>query len=130
MNCRWRLRSWSRRRGESNQGNAKSRFCRLRRRCCTCGRSSARNGKCWRGLRAASSNSSARIWCRIIAMFMTVCSIFRNWRRLYTDSLTGILQVYLNMSSNQTGEVVKLLTLITVITTPLMIVSDVVRHEF
>ena len=25
----------------------------------------------------------------------------------YTDSLTGILQVYLNMSSNQTGEVVK-----------------------
>src|SRR5207253_7207469 len=28
----------------------------------------------------------------------------------YTDSLTGILQVYLNMSSNQTGEVVKLLT--------------------
>lgn len=36
----------------------------------------------------------------------------------YTDSLTGILQVYLNMSSNQTGEVVKLLTMITVITTP------------
>src|SRR6266496_5742991 len=41
----------------------------------------------------------------------------------YTDSLTGILQVYLNMSSNQTGEVVKLLTMITVITTPLMIVG-------
>jgi len=41
----------------------------------------------------------------------------------YTDSLTGILQVYLNMSSNQTGEVVKLLTIITVITTPLMIVG-------
>jgi magnesium transporter len=41
----------------------------------------------------------------------------------YTDSLTGILQVYLNMSSNQTGEVVKLLTLITVITTPLMMVG-------
>src|SRR5437867_5589749 len=33
----------------------------------------------------------------------------------YTDSLTGLLQVYLNMSSNQTGEVVKLLTMITVI---------------
>jgi magnesium transporter len=43
--------------------------------------------------------------------------------QLYTDSLTGILQVYLNMSSNQTGEVVKLLTLITVITTPLMMVG-------
>jgi magnesium transporter len=43
--------------------------------------------------------------------------------RSYTDSLTGILQVYLNMSSNQTGEVVKLLTMITVITTPLTIVG-------
>jgi magnesium transporter len=41
----------------------------------------------------------------------------------YTDSLTGILQVYLNMSSNQTGEVVKLLTMITIITTPLMMVG-------
>jgi len=41
----------------------------------------------------------------------------------YTDSLTGILQVYLNMSSNHTGEVVKLLTLITVITTPVMIIG-------
>lgn len=41
----------------------------------------------------------------------------------YTDSLTGILQVYLNMASNQTSEVVKLLTLITVITTPVMVVG-------
>ena len=41
----------------------------------------------------------------------------------YTDSLIGILQVYLNMSSNQTGEVVKLLTVITVITTPLTLVG-------
>jgi magnesium transporter len=41
----------------------------------------------------------------------------------YTDSLTGILQVYLNMSANQTGEIIKLLTLITVITTPVMIVG-------
>ncbi|HEY5911693.1 MAG TPA: magnesium/cobalt transporter CorA [Verrucomicrobiae bacterium] len=41
----------------------------------------------------------------------------------YADSLTGILQIYLNMSSNQTGEVVKLLTMITVITTPLMMVG-------
>lgn len=41
----------------------------------------------------------------------------------YTDSLTGILQVYLNISSNRTGEIVKLLTLITVITTPVMIVG-------
>ena len=41
----------------------------------------------------------------------------------YTDTLTGILQVYLNMSSNHTGEVVKLLTMITVVTTPLMMVG-------
>jgi magnesium transporter len=41
----------------------------------------------------------------------------------YTDSLTGLLHVYLSMSSNQTGEVVKLLTMITIITTPLMIVG-------
>ena len=41
----------------------------------------------------------------------------------YMDALTGILQVYLNMSSNQTGEVVKLLTMITVITTPLMMIG-------
>ncbi len=41
----------------------------------------------------------------------------------YADSLTAILQVYLNLSSNQTGEVVKLLTLITVITTPLMMIG-------
>jgi magnesium transporter len=41
----------------------------------------------------------------------------------YADSLTGILQIYLNMSANQTSEVVKLLTLITVITTPLMMIG-------
>jgi len=41
----------------------------------------------------------------------------------YTDSLTGLLHVYLSMSSNQTGEVVKLLTLITLITTPLTMVG-------
>jgi magnesium transporter len=41
----------------------------------------------------------------------------------YTDSLTGILQVYLSMSSNQTGEVIKVLTLFTIVTTPLMLVG-------
>jgi len=41
----------------------------------------------------------------------------------YADSLTGILQVYLNMSSNQTGEVVKFLTMVTIITTPLMMIG-------
>jgi len=41
----------------------------------------------------------------------------------YMDSLTGILQIYLNMSSNQTGEVIKLLTLFTIITTPMMLIG-------
>lgn len=41
----------------------------------------------------------------------------------YADSITGILQIYLNMSSNHTAEVVKLLTLITIITTPLTVVG-------
>ncbi|HEX4341766.1 MAG TPA: magnesium/cobalt transporter CorA [Verrucomicrobiae bacterium] len=41
----------------------------------------------------------------------------------YTDALMGSLQAYLNMSSNHTGEVVKVLTLITVITTPLMVLG-------
>jgi magnesium transporter len=41
----------------------------------------------------------------------------------HADSLTGLLHVYLSMSANQTSEVMKLLTLITVITTPLMIVG-------
>ena len=34
----------------------------------------------------------------------------------YMDSLTGLLHIHLSMSSNQTGEVLKLLTLITIIT--------------
>lgn len=41
----------------------------------------------------------------------------------YTDSLTGILQVYLNMSSNRTGEIIKVLTLFTIITTPMMLIG-------
>ena len=41
----------------------------------------------------------------------------------YMDSLSGILQIYLNLSANQTSEVVKLLTLITILTTPLMMIG-------
>jgi len=42
----------------------------------------------------------------------------------YTDSLTGILHLHLNISNNQTGEVIKLLTLITVVTTPATLVAS------
>ncbi|MEI7732263.1 MAG: magnesium/cobalt transporter CorA [Verrucomicrobiota bacterium] len=41
----------------------------------------------------------------------------------YDDTLTNILQLHLSVSANQTSEVVKLLTMITVITTPLMMVG-------
>lgn len=41
----------------------------------------------------------------------------------YADSLTGTLQLYLNVSSNQTADVLKVLTLITVLTAPVMIVG-------
>lgn len=41
----------------------------------------------------------------------------------YTDSLTGLIHIHLSMSSNQTGEVLKVLTLITLITTPVTIVG-------
>ena len=42
----------------------------------------------------------------------------------YTDALTGILQVYLSMSSNRTAEVVKALTLITILSTPATIIAS------
>lgn len=41
----------------------------------------------------------------------------------YADSLTNVLQVHVNMSSHQTGEVIKLLTLITLVTTPMTLVG-------
>jgi len=41
----------------------------------------------------------------------------------YTDSLTGILHIHLSMTSNKTGETVKALTLITIVTTPAMMIG-------
>src|SRR5262249_34942482 len=48
----------------------------------------------------------------------------------YADSLTGILQVYRNMSSNQTGEGVKLVALNTVNTTSLKNVGTWLGKNF
>jgi len=42
--------------------------------------------------------------CAIIATFYAAFFTSGNWRRVITDSLTGLLHVYLSMSSNQTGE--------------------------
>lgn len=41
----------------------------------------------------------------------------------YMDTLSGILQVYLNMAAMQQGEIIKVLTMFTIITTPLMIIG-------
>jgi magnesium transporter len=41
----------------------------------------------------------------------------------FTDSLTGILHIHLSMTSNKTGETVKALTLITIVTTPAMLIG-------
>ena len=41
----------------------------------------------------------------------------------YTDSLTNILQVYLNMVNNRTSEIIKVLTLFTILTTPTMLIG-------
>ncbi|MBI5772418.1 MAG: magnesium transporter CorA family protein [Verrucomicrobia bacterium] len=41
----------------------------------------------------------------------------------YMDSLTGILHIHLSMTSNKTGEVVKALTVITILTTPVTIIG-------
>jgi magnesium transporter len=42
----------------------------------------------------------------------------------YTDTLSGILQTYLNVAANQQGEVVKVLTMITILTTPATIIAS------
>ena len=46
-----------------------------------------------------------------------------NLAQSYTDSLTGILHIHLSMTSNKTGETVKALTLITIVTTPAMMIG-------
>lgn len=42
----------------------------------------------------------------------------------YADSLSNILQIYLNMSANKTSEIVKVLTMITIITTPATLIAS------
>jgi len=42
----------------------------------------------------------------------------------YTDSLTGTLQTYLNVAANHQGEVIKVLTMITILGTPATIIAS------
>ena len=41
----------------------------------------------------------------------------------YTETLTSMLQVYLSLSSNRTSEIIKVLTLFTILTTPTILVG-------
>jgi len=41
----------------------------------------------------------------------------------YADTLTNTLQVYLNMNNNRTSEIIKVLTLFTILTTPTMLIG-------
>ncbi|MFM2295914.1 MAG: hypothetical protein RLZZ350_2327 [Verrucomicrobiota bacterium] len=52
-------------------------------------------------------------------------SLFRIYElaQNYTDSLTGILQVYLSMASNRQGEIVKALTIFTILSTPATLIG-------
>ncbi|NBV23913.1 MAG: magnesium and cobalt transport protein CorA [Proteobacteria bacterium] len=47
-----------------------------------------------------------------------------NLAQNYTDSLTGILHIHLSMSSNKTGEIVKALTMITILSTPATLIAS------
>lgn len=47
-----------------------------------------------------------------------------NLAQNYTDSLTGILHIHLSMSSNKTGEIVKALTIITILSTPATLIAS------
>ncbi len=42
----------------------------------------------------------------------------------FTDSLTGILHIHLSMTSNKTGEIVKALTIITILSTPATLIAS------
>jgi len=42
----------------------------------------------------------------------------------YTDSLSSTLQTYLNVAANQQGEVIKVLTMITIVTTPATLIGS------
>ncbi len=47
-----------------------------------------------------------------------------NLAQNYTDSLTGILHIHLSMTSNKTGEIVKALTIITILSTPATLIAS------
>ncbi|MDD2708423.1 MAG: magnesium/cobalt transporter CorA [Verrucomicrobiae bacterium] len=63
----------------------------------------------------------------LLPYYRDVCSHLAHYEEMaesYRDSLNSAIQLYLSVSSNRTSEIVKVLTLITVVTTPAMIVGS------
>jgi magnesium transporter len=63
----------------------------------------------------------------MVPYYRDVCGHLEHYNEMaemFRDSLNNTIQLYLSLSSNRTSEVVKVLTMITVITTPAAIVSS------
>jgi len=63
---------------------------------------------------------------QLVPYYRDICDHLTRYNEMaetFRDSLNGTIQLYLSMSSNHTSEVVKVLTLFTVITTPILIVG-------
>jgi magnesium transporter len=64
---------------------------------------------------------------QLIPYYRDICDHLGRYNEMadtYRDSLNSTMQLYLSMSSNHTSDVVKLLTLITVMTTPMSVISS------
>lgn len=64
---------------------------------------------------------------QLVPYYRDICDHLTRYSEMadmYRDSLNSTMQLYLSMSSNRTSEVVKVLTLFTVVTTPISIISS------
>jgi magnesium transporter len=64
---------------------------------------------------------------QLLPYYRDICDHLSRYNEMadtFRDSLNGTMQLYLSMSSNHTSDVVKVLTLITVITTPMSVISS------
>ena len=63
---------------------------------------------------------------QLVPYYRDICDHLARYNEMadmFRDSLNSTMQLYLSMSSNRTSEVVKVLTLFTVVTTPVLIVG-------
>lgn len=64
---------------------------------------------------------------QLVPYYRDICDHLVRYNEMaeqFRDSLNGTMQLYLSVSSNRTAEIVKVLTLITVITTPSMVIAS------